>query len=218
MMTPEQCELLALKLGRLGGFVDMSYRLFPATRNSFSPNLQELGFGFEEIRLLQNSAELRFQIFPASLVNPLKKKLEDLRGQLRAADEGPFFYTGAPFLSHENLRRFDEMVESTREEIKTTLKSQMVDNYDGVRKRAREELVQALKTLLPRLGIENSTEIIKGESWFNAVFPEEGTLTGDFRLDVNVYNVHYTALLNNERFCRQIQAYIEQPKQISLFR
>ena len=216
--TPEQCELLALKLARIGGFVEMNYRLFPETRNSFSPNLLELGFDFQEMRLLNATTELRFQILPPALVHPLKRRLEDLRGQLRAVDEGPLAYTGAPFLSHENIQRFLQIIDETRTDIKAEIKREVVDNYESVRQRAFEELQKALQTLLPRLGIGNSGELLSRDDWFREIFPRQEELTGDFRLDVHIYNVHPLALLESPELHKQVQHHVDRPRQMSLFR
>jgi hypothetical protein len=215
--TPEQCEILALRLGRQGAFVEMSYRLFPETRNSFTPDLLELGFDFQEMRLINASTELRFQIFPSSMINPLKKRLEDVRNQLRAADEGPFPYTGAPFLNHDNLKRFLQLVEQTRAEIRAELRSALVDNYNEVRKKALVELRRALETLLPRLGVENTRDLFQEESWFSEIFPAKGDLSGDLRLDVHIYNVHPRTLMHNPELRKLLQDYLEQPQQMTLF-
>ncbi len=218
MPTLEQCELLAIKLGRVGAFVDMSYRLFPEIRNSFTPNFIELGFDFQEIRQITHNAELRFQIFPADVVAPLKKQLEDLRGLLRSFDEGPFPYTGNPFLTHEHLRRFRALALTTREEIKAELKRHMLDNYEAMRAQAFDDLKVTFETLLPRLGIANSEEVLASTEWFDAVFPPLNALSGDLRLDVHAYNVHPAALLDSPRLFSQISGYLDQPRQLSLFR
>jgi hypothetical protein len=215
--TPEQCEIMALRLGRQGAFVEMSYRLFPETRNSFTPNLLELGFDFQEMRLLSASTELRFQIFPSAIVNPLKRRLEELRNQLRAVDEGPFPYTGAPFLSHANLKRFWQVAEQTRAEIRAELRVELVDNYAELRQRALVELRRALETLLPRLGIENTRDLFAEDAWFSEVFPGRGELTGDFRLDINTYNVHPLALQQSAELRKAVAVWLEQPQQMSLF-
>ncbi len=201
----------------MGAFVEMSYRLFPETRNSFTPNLIELGCDFEEMRTLNASTELRFQIFPQSIVSPLKKRLEDMRAQLRAVDEGPFPFTGAPFLTHENLKRFLQFAEQTRQEIKKELRTQLIDNYSETRNRARHELQSALETLLPGLGIENTRDLLGKETWFTELFPSRGELTGDFRLDVHIYNVHAHALLRSPDLRRDLLHYLDQPRQMNLF-
>lgn len=216
--TLEQCEILAVKLGRIGGFVQMSYRLFPETRNSFTPNFLELGFDFEEMRQITGNAELRFQIFPNDVVSPLKRQLEELRGWLRTCDEGPFAYTGDPFLSHENIARFGELAEQTRQDIRGTLKAQVVDNYEALRARAREDLQATFATLLPRLGIANTAEVLADPAWFDAVFPAQNDLTGDLRLDVHVFNVHPSALLADPSLYRRVRRFLDQPRQLSLFK
>ncbi len=216
-VTLEQCEILALKMGRVGGFVEMSYRLFPETRNSFTPNFVDLGFDFQEMRQITLNTELRFQVFPTDVVAPLKKRLEEARNWLRAHDEGPFFYTGAAFLNHEQIQQFHTLVEQVRGEIRDTLREQVVDNYETLRQRAREELQTTFRTLLPRLGISNTSEVLSDASWFNEIFPSQGDLTGDFRLDVRVFNVHPVSILDDGRLRRQIESYLHHPRQLSLF-
>lgn len=215
--TLEHCEDLAHKLGRIGAFAEMTYRLFPQTRNSFTPNLLELGFDFQEIRLVNRGAELRFQIFPASLVGPLKKQLEDLRNELRHMDEGPLSYTGAPFVTHDKLRTFRAMAERARTEIRNTLQTELVDNYDRMRERAHVELKTTMETLLPRLGIENIDEILADPVWFDGVFPPASQLTGDFKLWINVYNVHPISLADNDTLRKQVERLIRRPRQLALF-
>jgi hypothetical protein len=211
------CEHLAQELGRVGAFAEMTYRLFPETRNSFTPNLRELGFDFQEVRLVNRGAELRFQIFPAALVTPLKKQLEDLRNELRHMDEGPLSYTGAPFVTHTNLRTFRAMAARTRTEISNTLRTELVDNYDRVRERAHQELKDTMETLLPRLGIENIDQILADPSWFDGVFPPQTQLTGDFKLWINIYNVHPTALTAQDTLRKQVERIIRRPRQLVLF-
>jgi len=212
-----RCEVLAQKLGRIGAFTEMTYRLFPETRNSFTPNLLELGFDFQESRLVSRGAELRFQIFPSDLVNPLKKQLEELRNELRALDEGPLPFTGAPFVSHENLRRFRVRALSVRQEIQGTLKAELLDNYEDVRHRARQELKATVQTLLPRLGVENLDEILDSPSWFAEVFPAQSQLSGDLKLWLQVYNVHPVAMVDNPTLSKAIQRMIMRPRQLALF-
>ncbi len=220
-MTPpdlyDHCEYLAQELGRIGAFAEMTYRLFPETRNSFTPNLQELGFDFQEVRLVNRGAELRFQIFPASLVSPLKKQLEDLRNELRNMDEGPLSYTGAPFVTHSHLRTFRALADKARAEIRATLKTELVDNYERVRQRAHEELKSTMETLLPRLGIENIDEILADPVWFDGVFPPQTQLTGDFKLWINIYNVHPAALVERDNLRKEVERVIRRPRQLQLF-
>ena len=211
------CERLCRDLGRVGAFAEMTYRLFPETRNSFTPNLLELGFDFQEIRLVNRGAELRFQIFPSALVTPLKKQLEDLRNELRHMDEGPLTYTGAPFVTHEHLRTFRAMTDAAHNEIRATLKSELVDNYERVRQRAHDELKSTMETLLPRLGIDNIDEILADPVWFDGVFPPPTQLTGDFKLWINIYNAHPMALAESDQLRTEVERLIRRPRQLALF-
>lgn len=217
MATLEHCERLAARLGRLGAFVEMSYRLFPETRNSFSPNLLELGFNFTEMRQVTANTELRFQIFPTDVIAPLKKELEDLRAVLRQLDDGPFDYTGAPFLNHRRLGTFRGRVAVVRQEVQRALRAELVEGYDGLRARARAELAATFEALLPRLGVDNAQEIVAQKGWFDSVFPSRKSLRGDFRLMVHVTNVHPMALLEGDRLRAQVERYLARPAQISLF-
>lgn len=217
MTTLEQCEIMTLKLGRVGGFVEMSYRLFPETRNSFTPDFLSLGFDFKEIRQITLNAELRFQIFPPDVIAPLKKRLEEVRAWLHKHDEGPFFYTGDAFLRHDNVERFEALAQATRDDIRATLREQVVDNYSALRQRAHEELVATFETLLPRLGIANTAEILSDPSWFDQVFPEQNTLSADLRLDVHIYNVHPKVLMSDARLRRQLETFLGSPRQLTLF-
>jgi len=217
MATLDQCERLAGQLGRMGAFVEMSYRLFPETRNSFSPNLLELGFNFTEMRQVTANTELRFQIFPTDMIAPLKKELEDLRSALRQLDDGPFDYTGAPFLNHRRLGGFRMQVETVRKEVRQILRTELVENYDALRLRAHEELSATFDTLLPRLGVENAQDIVGQKGWFDSVFPSRKSLTGDFRLEVHVYNVHPMSMMENKALYKQVERYLRRPTQISLF-
>jgi hypothetical protein len=212
-----RCEVLAQQLGRKGAFTEMTYRLFPETRNSFAPDLSELGFDYREIRLVNRGADLRFQIFPADLVVPLRKQLEDLRHELRAMDDGPLPYTGAAFLSHDNLLAFRARAEDVRREIQSTLRRELVDNYDDVRRRAREELQLTVETLLPRLGVENLDEILDSPSWFQAVFPPQSQISGDLKLWIHVYNVHPLALVEYPSLRSAVTRLVNRPQQLSLF-
>lgn len=211
------CETLSLQLGRLGAFVEMSYRLFPHTRNSFTPNLLELGFNFEEMRQVTDHTALRFQIFPNTFVTPLKKALEDLRGDLRSLDQGPFNYMGAPFLTHEDLALFHRLVASKRSQIQTMLHNEMIENYDKLRERAYKSLKATFETLLPRLGISNTQEVLSGPSWFGNIFPDKTTLTGDFKLNVYIFNVHPNALISSDLLRKEVEHFIVRPKQLPLF-
>lgn len=211
------CEDLALELGRAGAFVEMTYRLFPATRNSFTPNLLELGFDFDEMRQVTAHTEFRFRIFPPAITQPLKKELEDLRTQLRAFDEGPFDYTGAPFLRHQAIERFGHQVDTTRRRIRAALQSQLIDNYDRMRSRAYEELRGAIETFLPGLGITNTRSILNDRTWFDQIFPTRDALNNDLRLHIHMINVHPTALLQSETLRREVERYLQQPEQLCLF-
>ncbi|MEL6180598.1 MAG: hypothetical protein AAFS10_16680, partial [Myxococcota bacterium] len=199
------------------GFVEMTYRLFPSTRNSFTPNLLELGFNFQEMRQVTGNTELRFQIFPNAIVTPIKKELEELRTLLRGMDAGPFSYTGASFLSQDNMALFQTRVDTRRTYIQSVLRRELVDNYDKLRERARRDLQATFETLLPRLGISNTRDILSGRSWFDDVFPDKATLTGDLRLDLHIYNAHPQVLLENERFRREVEHYLMQPQQMTIF-
>ena len=217
-VTLEQCELLCVKLGRTGAFVEMSYRLFPEIRGSFTPNFSELGFDFQEIRQITHNTELRFQIFPNDMVAPLKKQLEELRNVLRGFDEGRFSYTGHPFLNHDNIRHFKLLAKTTRKEIHQKLKRRMLDNYQLFREEAFDELKATFEALLPGLGISNSAEVLADPSWFDGVFPPLSALRGEVRLDVNLHNVHPVVLMEDPRLCQQVTTYLEAPRQLSLFR
>ena len=217
-VTLEQCELMSLKLGRVGAFVDMSYRLFPEIRGSFTPNFVELGFDFQEVRQIAHNAELRFQIFPNDMVGPLKRQLEELRALLKGFDEGPFGYMGHPFLNHENIRRFKLLAAATRDEIHHELKRRMLDNYQKLRSEAHEELKATFEALLPGLGVGNSEEVLAEPGWFDAVFPPQSALRGEVRLDVHIHNVHPLVLMDDSRLHRQITLFLDQPRQLSLFR
>ena len=211
------CEELALELGRVGGFVEMTYRLFPSTRNSFTPTLLALAFNFQEMRQVTGNTELRFQIFPNEIVTPLKKELEELRTALKGMDEGPFTYTGASFLSTDNITLFQQRVTARRTYIQSVLRRELVDNYEKLRSRARRDLQATFETLLPRLGVSNTRDILSGRSWFEDVFPDKATLTGDLRLELHIYNAHPHVLLHNERFRREIEIYLLQPQQMTIF-
>ena len=211
------CEQLALELGRVGAFADMSYRLFPHTRNSFTPNLIELGFNFEEMRQVTNNTELRFQIFPSTFVTPIKKELEELRAVLRNLDRGPFSHMGTAFLTHEDLTHYRSIVSSKREMIRSALRNEMIENYDKLRKRAFTSLKATFETLLPRIGVSNSREVLSSRSWFDHIFPAKNTLTGDFRLNVLIHNVHPNTLLDSEILRREIERFLLQPEQLTIF-
>lgn len=212
----DEFEALSLAVGRRGGFVEMSYRLFPETRNSFTPDLLELGFNFKEMRQVSANTELRFQIFPSSLVNPLKKELEDLRNTLRSMDEGPFYYTGAPFLSHGSYARFRLLADATKLSIRAALRNELIDGYETLRRRAKSELKATMETLLPSFGIENTSEILEKKGWFEQVFPSKVALRDDFRLHVRIYNIHPTALQEDSKLFKALQTYTASPKQLTL--
>lgn len=217
MATLEHCESLARSLGRLGAFVEMSYRLFPETRNSFSPNLLELGFNFDEMRQVTANTELRFQIFPSDIIAPLKKELEDLRHHLKQLDDGPIPYNGAPFLNHRAIGRFRSRAEQVRKEVSGALQQELVAGYDHLRQRALAELTATFETLLPRLGVENAAEVVGRAGWFDSVFPGRNTLSGDFRLDLTIFNVHPAMLLESDSLRRTVERYVERPTQMDMF-
>lgn len=211
-----QCEDLATRLARLGGFIRLHYRLFPDTRNSFSPNYMQLGFNFDEMRQVSLNTELRFQLFPQDLVQPLRRILEDLRAEGQKYDEGPIAYTGDPFLTHERINQFYQQVGRTREQIRAMLRSELLDNYERMRTRAHEQLRATMETLLPHLGVGNTKQILD-KAWFEEIFPSRDVLSADFMLRVHVYNVHPRELMTDERLLAQVRKLVEQPQQLNLF-
>jgi hypothetical protein len=215
-LTLASCEDLAQRLSRLGGFVSMHYRLFPDTRNSFSPNLLQLGFNFAEMRQVNATTELRFQLFPQDIVQPIRKTLEDLRAECNKLDEGPFPYTGDPFLTHDRINRFVRQSERTREQIRANLRKELLDNYESLREKARQQLLGTLQTLLPHLGVGNTAEVLH-QSWFDPIFPSRSALSDDFTLRVRVYNIHPRELLEDARLRKEITRYVDQPRQGTLF-
>jgi len=207
---------MAMRLARLGGFLRLHYRLFPDTRNSFSPNYMQLGFNFDEMRQVTLNTELRFQLFPQDLIQPIRKSLEDLRAEAQKIDEGPFLYTGDPFLAHDRINVFMRRVDKTRDEIRAYLRAQLLDNYDRMRDRAHEQLRASMSTLLPHLGVSNASQILD-RAWFDEIFPSRDVLSDDFVLRVHVYNVHPRELMADSRLRGQLRKLLDRPLQLPLF-
>ena len=209
---------MAVKMARVGAFVEMSYRMLPEIRGSFTPDFKELGFDFQEVRQITHNTELRFQIFPNDMLAPLKKRLEDVRSVLKSLDEGPFGHLSHPFLCHESVRSFRLLANTTRAEIEQELKRSMLDNYKKLRMEAYEELKATFAALLPGIGVENAEDVLADTSWFDQVFPPQSALRGDVRLEVSIHNVHPMALMEDATLFHYVATFLERPRQLSLFR